>query len=77
MKDAAKILTDYCNKEQKLAFLDAKNVLNDIRWYMSENSNTMKNVRVRETNEVLEVLGEIAPLDLSADRNLKVAEYGK
>ena len=75
--EAAQILTDYCNKQQELAFADARHVLNDVRWYMSYNCNTMKNGRNPETDEVYDTLVEIDPLDLSKDKNLNVTAYGR
>ena len=76
-KDAAELLTDYCNRQQELAFADGKHVLNDVKWYMSYNSNTMKNGRNPETDEVYDTLVEIDPLDLSKDKNLNVSAYGR
>ena len=40
---AKQYITDYCNSVQEQAFDDAGQLLNDVRWYMSKNSNTMKN----------------------------------
>ena len=38
-------ITDYCSAMQEQAFSDAGQLLNAVRWYMSHNSNTMKNGR--------------------------------
>ena len=76
-ESAAKLLTDYCNKQQELAFADGKHILNDVKWYMSYNSNTMKNGRNPETDEVYDTLVEIDPLDLSKDKNLNNSAYGR
>ena len=64
---AARYLTDYCNAMQNQAFSDAGQLLNDVRWYMSKNSNTMKNGRNPETNEVIDELKEIDPLIVRLD----------
>ena len=61
---AARYITDYCNAVQEQAFLDAGQLLNDVRWYMSKNSNTMKNGRNPETHEVLDELKPIDPLTI-------------
>lgn len=76
-EEAAKLLTKYCNNQQELAFEDAKHVLNDIKWYQSYNSNTMKNGRNPETDEVYDTLVEIDPLDLLADKKLNPSGYGR
>ena len=54
-----------------------ENDINDIRWYMSSNINTMKNVKNPETLEIYDTLEEIHPLDLDKDKNLKSSEYGR
>ena len=76
-EEAAELLTDYCNRQQEQAFADGKNILNDVKSYMSYNSNTMKNGRNPETDEVYDTLVEIDPLDLGADKNLNVSAYGR
>ena len=80
MKDADKAaahLTDYCNDMQEQAFEDARNILNDIKWYMSFNSNTMKNGRNPETDEVYDSLAPVDPLDLSEDLYLNIDAYNR
>ena len=51
---AKQYITDYCNAMQDQAFTDAGQILNDVLWYRSRNSNTMKNGRNPETGETLE-----------------------
>ena len=36
--------------------------MNDVKWYMNQNSNTMKNGRNPETHEVIDELKEVPPL---------------
>ncbi len=50
-EDVAAYITDYCNGLQEQAFSDARSLLNDVRWSMSKNSNTMKAGRNPETHE--------------------------
>ena len=64
---AARYITDYCNAVQEQAFEDAGKLLNDVRWYMSKNSNTMKNGRNPETHEVMDELKPIDPLVIRLD----------
>ena len=61
------IVTDYCNKMQEQAFADAGTLLNEVRWYMSKNSNTMKNGRNPETHDVIDELKPVEPLKISID----------
>ena len=73
MQNAASIpnpkqyITDYCNAVQNKAFADAGQMLNDVRWYMNMNSNTMKNGRNPETHEVIDELKPIDPLKVTLD----------
>ena len=64
---AKQYITDYCTAMQEQAFADAGQLLNDVRWYHSQNSNTMKNGRNPETHEVLDELKAIEPLTVTAD----------
>ena len=64
---AGQYITDYCNKMQEQAFEDAGEMLNDVRWYMSKNSNTLKNGRNPETHEVLDELKQIDPMNVRLD----------
>lgn len=70
---AKQYITDYCNAVQEQAFDDAGQLLNDVRWYMSKNSNTMKNGRNPETHEVIDELKQIEPLTVTLDASV----YGK
>ena len=66
--DAAKaLITKYCTAMQDQAFSDAGRLLNDLRWYKSQNSNTMKNGINPETHEVLDELKPIEPLKVTLD----------
>ena len=64
---AKQYITDYCNAMQDQAFADAGQMLNDVRWYHSHNSNTMKNGRNPETHEVTDELKPIPPLTVTLD----------
>ncbi len=66
-KAAKQYITDYCNAVQEQAFDDAGQLLNDVRWYMSKNSNTMKNGRNPETHEVIDELKPVDPLTVTLD----------
>lgn len=60
-------ITDYCVSMQNQAFADAGQLLNDVRWYHSNNSNTLKNGRNPETHEVIDQLKDIEPLKVTLD----------
>ncbi len=60
-------ITDYCSALQEQAFADAGKLLNAVRWYRSQNSNTMKNGRNPETHEVLDELKPVDPLKVTLD----------
>ncbi len=64
---ASQYITDYCNMVQAQAFDDAGELLNDVIWYMSYNSNTMKNGRNPETHEILDELRVIDPMKVDLD----------
>ena len=64
---ARRFITDYCNALQDKAFSDAGQLLNDVRWYHSKNSNTMKNGRNPETHEILDELKPISPMEIRLD----------
>ncbi len=70
---AKQYITDYCNSVQNQAFEDAGQLLNDVRWYMSKNSNTMKNGRNPETHEVIDELKQVDPMTVALD----ASAYGK
>ena len=61
------IITDYCAMLQEQAFSDAKSLLNDVIWYMSENSNTFKVGINPETHEQTDELKTYAPLEVGLD----------
>ncbi len=66
--DAARsYVTNYCNAMQEQVFNDAGQLLNDVRWYKSKNSNTLKNGRNPETGEVIDELKEIDPMKVTLD----------
>lgn len=60
-------ITAYCNRAQDRAFADAKALLNDVTYYISSNSNTLKNGRNPETGEVLDERRAIPPLEVTLD----------
>lgn len=64
---ARRYITDYCNTVQQRAFDDAGVLLNEVRWYKSKNSNTMKNGRNPETGEATDQLKDVAPITVSLD----------
>ena len=64
---SSQYITDYCNAMQEQAFSDAGKLLNDVRWYMSKNSNTMKNGRNPETHDATDELKKIEPLAVGLD----------
>ncbi len=66
--DAARqTITAYSVAVQEQAFSDAGQLLNDVRWYRSQNSNTMKNGRNPETHEAIDELRQIDPLTVTLD----------
>lgn len=72
MRDPKQYITDYCSAVQNKAFEDAGQLLNDVRWYMNKNSNTMKNGRNPETGEVIDELKPIDPMQVA----LEASAYG-
>ena len=64
---ARQLITDFCNTLQEQAFSDAGKLLNAVRFYKSQNSNTMKNSRNPDTSEVLDELKSVRPLELFLD----------
>lgn len=63
----AAYVTDYCNAMQEQAFADSKQMLNDVIWYASKNSNTMKCGRNPETHEATDEMTKHAPLSVKLD----------
>lgn len=76
LKEAAKIkdkdtranyLTSYCNDMQTKAFKDGKQILNNVTWMQSKNSNTFK---IERNPETLQMTGDpvvIPPIELKLD----------
>ena len=64
---AKEYITNYCAAMQEQAFADAGQLLNDVRWYRSHNSNTMKNGRNPETHEVIDELKPVDPMTVDLD----------
>ncbi len=64
---AARYITDYCCAMQTKAFEDAGTILNSVLWYLSKNSNSLKNGRNPETHEVLDERRSVAPMTLALD----------
>lgn len=64
---AKRFITDCCDQLQLQAFADAGTLLNNVRWYRSHNSNTMKNGRNPETMETLDELKLIPPMETGLD----------
>lgn len=71
---ALQYITDYCNTMQNQAFADAGSLLNDVRWYKSENSNTMMHGINPETLEILDSLKSVPPLEIDPDPKAYFAE---
>lgn len=66
--DAARsYVTDYCNSMQEQVFNDAGQLLNDVMWYKSYNSNTLKNGLNPETGQVIDELKAIDPMKVTLD----------
>ncbi len=67
-RDAAAVyITDYCNAMQSQAFLDAKQLPNDVVWMHSQFCNTLKMQRNPETHEVLDEEGVVPPMEVTLD----------
>ena len=65
--DAENYVTAYCNAVQEKAFADAKEILNDMKWYMNKNSNTLKKGRDPETHRILDENVVPDPLEIRCD----------
>ncbi len=65
--EARRLITEYCNRMQEQAFEDAGRLLNSVRWYKSQLSNTLKNGRDPETHKVLNELRDVDPLKITLD----------
>ncbi len=68
--EAKEYITNYCNYVQTQAFDDAGQLLNDVLWYMSQNSNTMKNGRNPETGEANDTVKVYDPLTVTLDASV-------
>lgn len=65
-KDArAKYITSYCNDMQNKAFNDGKEILNDVTWTQSKNSNTYKIERDPETHKPTGKKEVIPPMNVT------------
>ena len=62
-------ITEYCSNLQEKAFADAKDLLNDVRWTMSANSNTYKMGTNPETGEHLTTERVLHPMEVNLDGN--------
>ena len=69
---AQRRMTDYCSGLQEKAFEDAKALLNEVRWAMSANSNTMKMGINPETDELYTTERVLDPIKVELD----VSPYG-
>ena len=67
---AAARITDYCNRVQEQAFSDAKQLVNDVLWTQSKNSNTMKLGRNPETHELLTEERVLPPMEITLDASV-------
>ena len=65
--EAQRQLTDYCAGLQEKAFDDAKALLNEVRWAMSANSNTMKMGINPETDELSNTERVLDPIKVDLD----------
>ena len=64
---AATYITQYCTLLQDKAFRDAGQLLNDVRWARSKNSNTMKNGLNPETHQILDQKKPVPPMEVRLD----------
>ena len=64
---AADYITTYCNRAQIRAFLDAKQLLNDVMWTKSKNSNTLKLLKNPETHQYMDEERTLPPMEVSLD----------
>lgn len=67
---AQRRMTDYCSGLQEKAFADAKALLNQVRWAMSANSNTMKMGMNPETDELYSTERVLDPITIELDVSL-------
>ena len=64
--EAHNYVTNYCEHAQQKAFEDAGQILNDVRWFMSDDSSTLKNA-VDQKLEVLDEMRELMPIIIPLD----------
>lgn len=65
--EAQRHMTEYCASLQQKAFEDAKALLNEVRWAMSANSNTMKMGMNPETDELYTTERVLDPIRIELD----------
>ena len=65
--EASEYITGYCNAVQDHAFTDAVQLLNDVTWTESADSNTMKLMRNPETHQTLNKERVLDPMEVSLD----------
>ncbi len=72
MKDAAAsaYVNAYCNAVQERAFADAKELLNQVRWYSSLNSTSFKNLRDSQTGFTTEERRYPDPIKVKLDASV-------
>ncbi len=64
---AQRKMTVFCSKLQEKAFEDGKALLNEVRWAMSANSNTMKMGMNPETDELYTTERVLTPIEVELD----------
>ena len=64
---ASQYMTSYCSNLQEKAFADAKQILNDLEWKLSEESNSMQMGVNPETHEVMKEKRKIEPMQIQLD----------
>ena len=70
---AQRQMTEFCSKLQEKAFEDGKALLNEVRWAMSANSNTMKMGMNPETDELYTTERVLDPIKVELD----ITPYGE
>ena len=65
--EAQRQMTEYCAGLQEKAFEDGKALLNEVRWAMSANSNTMKMGMNPETDELYTTERVLTPITVNLD----------
>ncbi|MDO4197713.1 MAG: C69 family dipeptidase [Erysipelotrichaceae bacterium] len=73
--EASAVITDYCTAMEEQAFADGKQLMNDLLWYMSQNSNTMKRGRNPETHEATDTDKVVTPMTVKLDNSNYHYEY--